>query len=91
MKAFNRINPHGIAYMLQEDENNSTHICMKHEDKFITVNIPITDVILAWQIWMAGAMIQDAFYFFSPDEREFIMTGITTEEWDAMFKNMKES
>ena len=33
-----------------------------------------------------GAMIQDAFPFLNPDEREFILTGTTPEEWDAMFK-----
>ena len=32
-----------------------------------------------------GAMIQDAFPMLSPEEREFIKTGITPEEWDAMF------
>ncbi len=33
----------------------------------------------------AGAYIQDAFYMLDPDIREFIKTGITPEEWDAIF------
>lgn len=30
--------------------------------------------------------IQDAFPYLSADDREFIMTGITSEEWDNMFR-----
>ena len=30
-------------------------------------------------------LIQNAFPNLSPEEREFIKTGITPEEWDAMF------
>lgn len=33
----------------------------------------------------AGAMIQDAFPDLSADDREFLMTGITPEEWDTAF------
>jgi hypothetical protein len=32
-----------------------------------------------------GSLIQDAFPFLNADEREFIKTGITPEEWDNMF------
>ena len=32
-----------------------------------------------------GKHIQDLFPELSPDEREFIMTGITAEEWEAAF------
>ena len=35
--------------------------------------------------WHAGALIQDAMPFLSDDDREFIMSGITPEEWDARF------
>ena len=34
--------------------------------------------------WQAGALIQDAMPFLSVDDREFIMSGITPEEWDAL-------
>lgn len=30
-------------------------------------------------------LIQDAFPNLTPDEREFILTGITPEEWDSVF------
>lgn len=34
-----------------------------------------------------GAMIQSAFSMLSADDREFIMTGITPEEWAETFKD----
>lgn len=33
-----------------------------------------------------GELIQDVLHFLSEDDREFIMTGITSEEWDEAFK-----
>lgn len=38
------------------------------------------------EAWQNGMFAQDAFPHLTPDEREFIMTGITKEEWDATFK-----
>ena len=36
-------------------------------------------------LWMEGALIQDVMPNLSPDEREFLMTGITPAEWNEMF------
>jgi hypothetical protein len=33
--------------------------------------------------WHDGAMIQDAMPDMNPDDREFLMTGITPEEWET--------
>lgn len=86
MKAFNRVNPHGLRFMLQEDEHSSTHICTVGDKvDFIHVKIRIDDIILAWDRWKAGERIQIAFPFLTAYEREFIKTGITSEEWDAIF------
>ena len=35
--------------------------------------------------WVAGMLIQDAMPEVSVDDREFIMTGSTPEEWDSHF------
>lgn len=35
--------------------------------------------------WQSGTLIQDAFPMLNPDQREFIKTGITPEEWNSMF------
>lgn len=48
-----------------------------------TLELPITEEQV--QKWADGALIQDAFPGLSPAEREFIMSGITSEEWNEMF------
>jgi hypothetical protein len=35
--------------------------------------------------WQRGCLIQNAMPHLTADEREFIMTGITPDEWDAVF------
>lgn len=40
--------------------------------------------------WKEGACIQDAMPQLTNDEREFIMTGITQEEWDKAFGDNDE-
>lgn len=35
--------------------------------------------------WANGELIQNAMPHVTPDDREFLMTGITPEEWDAAF------
>jgi len=35
--------------------------------------------------WRSGALIQDAFPMLNTDQREFIMTGVTPEEWKKYF------
>lgn len=32
--------------------------------------------------WEAGGLIQDVMSNLTPDDREFIMTGVTADEWD---------
>ena len=48
-----------------------------------TMDINVTEEQL--RAWEAGALIQNAMPHLTDDEREFIMTGITPGEWDAMF------
>lgn len=36
-------------------------------------------------LWRNGALVQDAFRGLSADDREFIMTGTTPEEFDNAF------
>jgi len=47
------------------------------------MEIDVTDEqIMAWE---HGELIQNAMPNLSPDEREFIKTGITPQEWEAAF------
>ena len=47
------------------------------------MDIPVTQEQL--DAWINGALIQHAMPRLSANQREFIMTGITPEEWDAEF------
>ena len=51
-----------------------------------TLDLPITEEQLS--AWKDGTLIQDAMPKLSADEREFIMTGVTAEEWDNEFGNV---
>ena len=47
------------------------------------MEIDVTEEQIA--LWESGTLIQNAMPNLSADEREFIMTGITPEEWDSAF------
>ncbi len=53
-----------------------------------TLDIPVTQEQIA--IWSAGAFIQDVMPQLSDAEREFVMTGITQEEWVAFCNEIDE-
>lgn len=48
------------------------------------LEIPVTQEML--DKWEAGHCIQDCMPELTPDQREFIMTGTTPEQWDMLFK-----
>ena len=50
-----------------------------------TMEIDVSDAQI--EHWQNGALIQHAMPQLTPDEREFLMTGITKEEWDATFSD----
>ena len=39
----------------------------------------------AHDAWANGALVQNAFPNLDADDREFIVSGITPEEWDATY------
>lgn len=43
------------------------------------------EIELCIERWNQGWFIQEAFPMLSPEEREFILTGLTAEEWEAVF------
>lgn len=49
-----------------------------------TMEIAVTTEQL--EAWKAGALIQNAMPNLTSDEREFIKTGITADEWDTLFE-----
>ena len=54
-----------------------------------SLEIPCTEEQMA--AYKDGALIQIAFPDLTADQREFILTGITKEEWDELFKETDDS
>jgi len=49
-----------------------------------TRDLPVTEQML--REWMSGnAFIQDVMPELCPEDREFLISGVTPEEWDAVF------
>jgi hypothetical protein len=49
-----------------------------------TLDLPITaEQVVAY--YDKGVLLQNAFPNLTPDEREFIKTGVTAEEWACVF------
>ena len=44
-----------------------------------------------YDAWRKGALIQNVMPHLSDDEREFIMTGITKDEWDEIGAEIEEA
>lgn len=53
-----------------------------------TIDLPVTEEQIA--AWENGTLIQLAMPNLSPDQREFMITGVTPEEWDAQFPEEPE-
>jgi len=51
-----------------------------------TMDLPVTQEQL--DRWADGELVQSVFSFLSPAEREFIMTGVTDEEWNQAFSGL---
>ena len=48
-----------------------------------TMSLPVSQAQL--DSWKAGDLAQNVFTNLTPDEREFVMTGITAQEWEEAF------
>jgi hypothetical protein len=53
-----------------------------------TLEIDITEV--QWNRWKAGEMIQDVCPHLSADDREYLISGSTVEEWNQFFGKKTE-
>jgi type IV secretory pathway ATPase VirB11/archaellum biosynthesis ATPase len=48
-----------------------------------SIEIPVTEAQI--EAWQNGVLIQKAMPNLTADQREFLMTGVTPEEWEAEF------
>jgi hypothetical protein len=53
--------------------------------KEMIFNCTPSQYLLGLDAYKGGALMQNAFPFLSPDEREFLISGTTPEEWATMF------
>ena len=53
-----------------------------------TMDLPVTKEQV--KEWQDGGLIQNVFPDLTPDEREFIQTGITPDEWQQVEQDMEE-
>lgn len=49
------------------------------------MDLPVTEEQI-WEHLKSGRMIQDSFPNLTPDQREFLLTGYTKEDWDTLFE-----
>ncbi len=52
------------------------------------IDLPITEI--EWGRYTRGARMQDAFPLLTAEQREFILSGITPEEWADTFPPEQE-
>jgi hypothetical protein len=78
----------GLRYTLNDKTPETTEIRLVGTQKRIVVDHPLERVSAMWYKWqMSGEYVQDAFKDLSPEQREFLMTGITPKEWNDTFWN----
>lgn len=80
----NRINPQGFPYKLEKISVTETKVSTR--GKSIIVNCPTEEMSQRWFGWAhLGEFVQIAFDNLNADEREFLISGITSNEWDKLF------
>lgn len=86
MIEFTGRNRMGVSYTVTS--TGPVEVEVKVNSKKLAVRASIQQMEEGWIRWtVQGNMVQDAFPFLSSSEREFLMTGITDDEWDQLFKD----
>ena len=76
-----RKNKLGMNYRISQRDGEQ-FARLKTDDKEIRINCTLGDLNRAWHKWSyEGKLIQEAFPFLSNDEREFIMSGLTPNDF----------
>ena len=53
-----------------------------HSGRINTMTLPVTKA--QYNAWQDGSLIQNAMPHLTADEREFILTGLTAQDWEDM-------
>lgn len=87
-----RRNRNGFVYSLEADTfdrrvSRNTIVKFGKKQMVFPHNIEVIDQ--GWYNWLVKDMlIQDAFPFLTPDEREFLINGLTPEDRELMFSDI---
>jgi hypothetical protein len=84
-----RQNAMGLTYQISclgAGGDKPATIVLVGTGKKIVVDHSLDAINQSWFFWTSGKKIQEAFPFLNPEEREFLMTGITPSEWNEIFK-----
>lgn len=53
-----------------------------------TMDLPVSQE--DYDAWVKGALIQNVMPYLSDDDREFILSGVTADEWDSFMTEWEE-
>ena len=83
---------HNASAFVVEGKPERTYIALEAYDKHMILNCTYAQYVIGMkQYHIDGALVQNAFSFLTADEREFLQTGMTKEEWDHLFADEEES
>ncbi len=83
-----RISPHGFYYYLSVNMADKNKTDVTTQGKTLTLDMQIDRVTMCWFNWqMKRYLIQDAFPDLPLEQREFLISGVTPEEWNTLFKD----
>jgi len=83
-----RINPYGIMFRITP---SGTKTMVNSGSKSLLIDLPFEEFMQCWYNWqMKGFSIQDAFRLVPSEQREFLMTTITPEEWKEIFEGKRD-
>jgi len=83
-----RINPAGIVFRITP---SGTKTMVNSGSKNLLINLEYHEFMQCWYNWqMKGEFIQNAFPKLPAEEREFLMTTITPEEWKEIFAGKRD-
>ena len=87
MLTMRRTNGMGQEYVISGDQN----VIIVCNGDMIKINQTFDTISQCWYNWqMLGQPIQQAFSCLNAEEREFILTGLTPEKWNDIFKDKEE-
>jgi hypothetical protein len=83
---FIRENRLGMKYLISEVSRKEVSIQLKGTEKIIFVKVPILSILAAWYKWqILDKFIQEAFDFLNDNERDFILSGLSFQEWNEIY------